>query len=114
MWCPDGTGRHEEHHRSYPRAASRMVDVDIADLQRVADRIRTVFHVFRPALLPEDLRYLGGTLAEVYAAAPGLVPWLRRVFTSWVDSCRQRGFLRDGSSWTRRGAAEGQLESFSL
>ena len=72
------------------------------------------FMFFRPALLPEDLRYLGGTLAEVYAAAPGLVPWLRRVFTSWVDSCRQRGFLRDGSSWTRRGAAEGQLESFSL
>ena len=39
------------------------------------------FMFFRPALLPEDLRYMGGTLAEVYAAAPGLVPWLRRVFT---------------------------------
>jgi hypothetical protein len=39
------------------------------------------FMLLRPPLLPEDLRYMGRTLAEVDAAAPELAPWLRRVFT---------------------------------
>ena len=39
------------------------------------------FMFLRPPLLLEDLRYLGGTLAEIDAAAPELAPWLRRVFT---------------------------------
>ena len=34
----------------------------------------------RPALLPEDLPFLGRTWAEVDAAAPGLLPWLRGGF----------------------------------
>ena len=39
------------------------------------------FMFLRPALLPEDLRYMGRTLVELDAAAPELGPWLRRVFT---------------------------------
>jgi hypothetical protein len=39
------------------------------------------FMFLRPPLLPEDLRYLGRTLAEIDAAEPELAPWLHRVFT---------------------------------
>jgi hypothetical protein len=39
------------------------------------------FMLLRPALLPEDLRYFGKTLAEVQGFAPELSAWLRRVFT---------------------------------
>ena len=35
----------------------------------------------RPALLPEDLRYIGLTIQEIQSAVPGLVHWLHRVFT---------------------------------
>jgi hypothetical protein len=35
----------------------------------------------RPALLPEDLRYLDRTDTEIDAAVPGLRGWLRLVFT---------------------------------
>ncbi len=42
-----------------------------------------VYFVFvRPPLLPEDPRFMGTSLAELQAAAPGLAIWLRRVF--WV------------------------------
>ena len=34
----------------------------------------------RPALLPEDLRYMGTSPAEVQSAMPGLERWVRRVF----------------------------------
>ena len=36
----------------------------------------------RPALLPEDPRFMGTSLAEIQATVPGLMIWLRRVF--WV------------------------------
>ncbi len=36
----------------------------------------------RPALLPEDARYLGATLEELSDAAPGIGNWLNLVF--WV------------------------------
>jgi hypothetical protein len=36
----------------------------------------------RPALLPEDARYLGATLQELSTVAPGISRWLDRVF--WV------------------------------
>ena len=39
------------------------------------------FIFIRPALLPEDPRYMGTTLVQVQAAVPGLSHWLRRVFT---------------------------------
>ena len=39
------------------------------------------FMLMRPPLLPEDLRYMGTTLAQVHATLPGLERWLARVFT---------------------------------
>jgi hypothetical protein len=36
----------------------------------------------RPALLPEDTRFMDTTLEELLKAAPGLSRWLKRVF--WV------------------------------
>lgn len=42
-----------------------------------------IYFIFlRPPLLPEDARYMDTTLAEIQAAAPGLVRWLQKVF--WV------------------------------
>jgi len=40
------------------------------------------FIFLRPALLPEDPRYMGTSLAEIQQILPGLLLWLRRVF--WV------------------------------
>ena len=40
------------------------------------------FIFLRPPLLPEDVRYMDTTLAEIQAAAPGLLRWLQKVF--WV------------------------------
>lgn len=40
------------------------------------------FVFLRPPLLPEDPRYMRTSLAEIQAAVPGLLVWLRRVF--WV------------------------------
>lgn len=40
------------------------------------------FVFIRPALLPEDPRFMGTTLAEIQVTMPGLSIWLRRVF--WV------------------------------
>ena len=39
------------------------------------------FIFVRPALLPEDPRYIGSSLREIEAALPGLARWLARVFT---------------------------------
>jgi hypothetical protein len=38
------------------------------------------FALLRPALLPEDLRYIGVTLPEIQSAAPGIERWLHQVF----------------------------------
>ena len=39
------------------------------------------FAVLRPPLLPEDLRFMGTTLAQIRADVLGLENWLQRVFT---------------------------------
>jgi hypothetical protein len=39
------------------------------------------FMFMRPAVLPEDLRYMGTGPGRVQSAMPGLERWLRRVFT---------------------------------
>ena len=39
------------------------------------------FIVLRPALLAEDLRCMGTTLAQIRTAVPGLETWLKKVFT---------------------------------
>lgn len=38
------------------------------------------FMTLRPALLPEDLRYMRTTLPDITASLPGLGRWLRHVF----------------------------------
>ena len=38
------------------------------------------FIFFRPPLLPEDLRFMNASLAQVRAALPDLEGWLHRVF----------------------------------
>jgi hypothetical protein len=38
------------------------------------------FAFWRPALLPEDTRYMGTTLGVIKATVPGLEGWLRNVF----------------------------------
>lgn len=39
------------------------------------------FIALRPPLLPEDLRFMGATVAQLQAALPGLQAWLKMVFT---------------------------------
>jgi hypothetical protein len=38
------------------------------------------FALLRPSLLPEDLRFMGATLAQIHTALPGLARWLTHVF----------------------------------
>ena len=38
------------------------------------------FVFLRPALLPEDLRYMHASLADIQAEMPGLLEWLPKVF----------------------------------
>ena len=38
------------------------------------------FAFLRPPLLPEDLRYVGASLAQIQSAIPGFLPWVSRVF----------------------------------
>ena len=38
------------------------------------------FALLRPALLPEDPRYIGSSLVQIQTALPGLERWLRHVF----------------------------------
>jgi len=40
------------------------------------------FVLLRPALLPEDTRYIGRSLEEIRVAVPGLLDWLEKVF--WI------------------------------
>ena len=45
------------------------------------------FVFLRPALLPEDPRYIGGSLEAIRAAVPGLEYWLGHVFKVMGASC---------------------------
>jgi len=40
------------------------------------------FALLRPAVLPEDARYMGTEISELRTAIPGLLNWLKKVF--WV------------------------------
>jgi hypothetical protein len=42
--------------------------------------IGVYFIMFRPPLLPEDLRDIGVSQAQLESAAPGLIDWLKQVF----------------------------------
>lgn len=64
-----------EQNKSYP-ASSWLLGG--CGLWLVALGLYFIF--IRPPLLPEDTRFMGGSLAQVRAAAPGLEAWLQRVF----------------------------------
>lgn len=51
------------------------------------------FAFLRPALLPEDPRYIGRSLAQMQSAVPGLERWLSRVFTVMGGFMAGCGFL---------------------
>ena len=38
------------------------------------------FAFLRPPLLPEDVRYVGASLAQMQGAIPGFLPWVTRIF----------------------------------
>ena len=38
------------------------------------------FAFLRPPLLPEDVRFIGASLAQIQSAIPGFLPWVSRVF----------------------------------
>ncbi|MEO6745282.1 MAG: hypothetical protein ABIN08_12430 [Caldimonas sp.] len=57
------------------------------------------FVVLRPALLPEDLRYMGADLVTLQAAAPALVDWLRKVFTVMGGFMAGAGVLTTYLAW---------------
>jgi hypothetical protein len=40
------------------------------------------FALLRPAVLPEDARYMGTEISELRTAIPGLLDWLKKMF--WV------------------------------
>lgn len=40
------------------------------------------FVLWRPPLLPEDVRFIGSSLTDIEGAMPGLSTWLQKVF--WV------------------------------
>lgn len=65
------------HQASTPRAAMWLLTA--LGVWLVA--LGAYFVFVRPALLPEDPRFIGATLARLREAAPGLEAWLRIVFT---------------------------------
>ena len=52
----------------------------LATAGTIVAAIGVYFIVFRPALLPEDLRFIGLSATEVAAIRPRLAPWLTLVF----------------------------------
>lgn len=61
---------------------SRRSSVTLALAGTVVMGLGLYFAVLRPALLPEDARYIGASLVQVETTVPGLSTWLRHVF--WV------------------------------
>lgn len=58
------------------------------------------FFVFvRPALLPEDLRYIGADAAALQAIAPGLLRWLGEVFSVMGGFMAGAGLLVGYLAW---------------
>ena len=57
------------------------------------------FIVLRPALLPEDTRFIGSSLAQVRAALPGLESWLNHVFAVMGGFIAGTGVLTVFVAW---------------
>jgi hypothetical protein len=57
------------------------------------------FIFLRPSLLPEDTRFIGGSLTQVRASLPGLEGWLQRVFTVMGGFIADTGVLTVFLAW---------------
>ena len=64
------------------------------------------FVFLRPALLPEDLRYLGGSLDAIRAAAPGVERWLGHVFDVMGGFMVATGAMTVLAAWRLRARPE--------
>lgn len=60
----------------------RASSITLALGSAVVMAIGVYFALFRPPLLPEDLRYLDRSIDQLRATTPALAAWLRHVF--WV------------------------------
>ena len=58
------------------------------------------FLLFRPALLPEDIRYMNPTPAELQSIAPRLTSWLTDVFRVMGGYVAATGVLALTLAWT--------------
>ena len=73
------------------------------------------FIFLRPALLPEDLRYLGGSLDAIRAAVPGVERWLGHVFDVMGGFMVAAGALTVLAAWRLRARPErASLAALSL
>ena len=59
--------------------------------------VGSYFLVLRPPLLPEDLRFVGVSQAQLEAVAPRLAPWLTYVFRVLGGDISATGIFGDGS-----------------
>jgi hypothetical protein len=57
------------------------------------------FMIMRPALLPEDLRYIGIDAGALQAILPGLAPWLGKVFAVMGGFMAGSGVLGTYVAW---------------
>jgi hypothetical protein len=73
------------------------------------------FLFLRPAMLPEDLRYLGGSLDAIRLAAPGFERWLGHVFDVMGGFMVAAGTMTVLAAWRSRARPEGaSLAALSL
>ena len=67
------------------------------------------FAFLRPPLLPEDLKFMGTSVAQIQSALPGLLPWLTRVFGVLGGFMFAAGLLTIYTAATNRRAGTIQL-----
>ena len=64
------------------------------------------FLFLRPAVLPEDLRYIGSSLETMRSAAPGLERWLGHVFDVMGGFMVAAGAMTVLAAWRLRARSE--------
>ena len=68
-------------HEGHP-ARQRVAAATLTACGAILVGIGLYFILWRPPLLPEDVRFMGASLPDVEHAVPGLARWLQMVF--WV------------------------------
>ena len=72
------------------------------------------FLFMRPALLPEDLRYIGGSLDAIRSTVPGLERWLGHVFNVMGGFMVATGAMTILGASRLRLPARGKWQSFAM